>query len=47
MSRTYRRMKTERAPRREIRKNKRTWKESRDQTFDMNEMSTVGYLEAV
>ena len=32
MSRTYRRMKTERAPRREIRKNKRTWKEVRDRS---------------
>jgi len=33
MSRTYRRMKAERAPRvpkRELRKNKRTWKEMRD-----------------
>ena len=30
MSRTYRRMKTERAPRRELRKNKQTWKEERN-----------------
>jgi hypothetical protein len=35
MSRTYRRMKTERTPRtsrRDLRKNKRTWKEVRDST---------------
>ena len=47
MSRTYRRMKTERAPRKEIRKDKRTWKESREQTIDIREMSNMGYFEIV
>ena len=50
MSRTYRKMKTERAPvapRRELRKNKRIWKESREQTIDMKEMSNMGYFETV
>jgi hypothetical protein len=44
MSRTYRRMKTERAiraPRRELRKNKRTWKESRERSIDLREMSSM------
>ena len=47
MSRTYRRMKTERTPRvptRELRKNKRTWKESRERSIDMKEMSSVEHF---
>jgi hypothetical protein len=48
MSRTYRRMKTERAiraPRRELRKNKRTWKESRERSIDLREMSSVEHFD--
>lgn len=48
MSRTYRRMKTERAPRaprRELRKNKQTWKESRERSIDLREMSSVKHFE--
>ena len=48
MSRTYRRMKTERvtrAPKRELPKNKQTWKESRDQSIDLREMSSVEHFD--
>ena len=50
MSRTYRRMKTDRGhsmPRQATRKNKQVWKESREQTIDIMGMSNVGYLETV
>lgn len=50
MSRTYRRMKTDRGhkmTRQAIRKNKQVWKESREQTIDIMEMSKVGYIETV
>jgi len=50
MSRTYRRTKTEkghRMPKQEISRNKRIWKESREQTIDIREMSNMGYFETV
>lgn len=50
MSRTYRRTKTERAVakrKEEAAKNKRIWKESREQTIDIREMSNMGYFETV
>ncbi len=45
MSRTYRRMKTERGhrmQRQEVRKNNRVWKDSRIQAIEIREMSNEG-----
>ncbi len=50
MSRTYRRMKSERVnrmPRQEVRKNKRVWKDSRIQAIEIREMSNERYFETV
>jgi hypothetical protein len=50
MSRTYRRMKTERGrrtPRQEARKNKRVWKDSRIQTIEIREKSNARDFETV
>ena len=50
MSRTYRKMRTKKEPkmvRQELRKNKGKWQESREQSSDMTEMSSVRYLETV
>ena len=50
MSRTYRRMKTERGhrmQRQEVRKNNRVWKDSRIQAIEIREMSNEKYFETV
>ena len=50
MSRTYRKMKTERGDRMSrqvVRKNKRVWKDSRIQAIEIREMSNERYFETV